>query len=515
MRKNAPSIRSRLILLVMACIAPAALMVVLLISYDYRLARAELIRSTMMTARVVALEIDNKFAIVETTLRTLATSPSIAEGDLKEFYAQASAAPRAQNVLNIVLGEAGGKQYINTLRPYGDVLPQVNNAGPLKNVTQDTSLFISNLFTGPISKQPIVAVAIPVKRAGMQPYVLSASMSADLFSLLLASRDFPSDWIGVILDENGTIVGRTHDPQKFVGTKAVPEVLRRLAQKQDGAFETVSADGVPILALLSTAPRSHWTVGIGIPVHRLESTLIRKFLWLVAAFVLLLGGSLALALRLSNKIGDSIRGLVKPALALGAGEVVPARSFGLREADDVGKAICQASETHQRTRHRANHDMLTGLANRVLFDQLLEQQLALCARHHSQLAVLYIDLNDFKTVNDHHGHAIGDKLLQEVATRILSAVRKSDVVARLGGDEFAVILVDTDILTANTVVAKLAEQLGRLYQFDDMVLTSGASIGIATYPESGLTPAALLHSADKAMYRHKSTHKTRGTQAQH
>lgn len=171
-----PSIRSRLVLLVIACIGPAALMAVLLISYDYYRAREQLVHNSVMTARAMASALDKEFAIVESTLLTLATSPNLSRNDLSAFYEQASSVLRESSVINIVLGDADGKQFINTLLPFG----------------------------------------VPLREDG---------------------------------------------------------------------FEGTTVEGIPVLAVFSRAPKSEWTVAIGIPSKDLSVDLNRRFIWLIVATI--------------------------------------------------------------------------------------------------------------------------------------------------------------------------------------------------------------------------------------
>lgn len=211
----------------------------------------------------------------------------------------------------------------------------------------------------------------------------------------------------------------------------------------------------------------------------------------------------------SRKIARSVRGLVAPALALGAGKAIETPAFNLREADEVGAALAQAQAMLRQAQYQANHDVLTGLANRALLIEIHDQQLVLCERNHGHLAVLYIDLDGFKKVNDENGHAVGDKLLQAVAERFTAAIRKSDVAARFGGDEFAVVLVDTAGGAAAAVAAKLLESLSAPYRIDRLTLGISASIGVAAYPRSGASSKILPHRADDAMYEAKAMGKRR------
>ncbi|MFC6520621.1 GGDEF domain-containing protein [Undibacterium arcticum] len=201
--------------------------------------------------------------------------------------------------------------------------------------------------------------------------------------------------------------------------------------------------------------------------------------------------------------------MTEPALALGSGKDVVIPPFHVREADEVGKALLKASEMLRHAQHQANHDVLTGLANRALFKEILNQQLSVCERNGTHLSVLYIDLDGFKTINDQHGHATGDRLLQEVAKRLKAGIRESDVAARLGGDEFAVVLVGACGETAMKVAEKLVETVSAPYAIDHATVNITASIGVAAYPECGGRSKDLLRLADGAMYQAKKAGKRR------
>lgn len=235
---------------------------------------------------------------------------------------------------------------------------------------------------------------------------------------------------------------------------------------------------------------------------------MRRSFWLliVATMALLLGG-LWLASRLGGRIVKAINGLTGPALALGSGAKVSVPPLHLKEADEVARALVMASGLLHRTRRKAYHDVLTGLANRALFMEILNQQVLLCERGDLELAVLYLDLDGFKSINDAYGHATGDELLQAAASRIKGAIRTADLAARLGGDEFAVLLVQSDIKNAQVVAAKLVEVISAPYQLHHVVAHVSASIGVAMYPGSAESAGALVTRADEAMYRAKKSGK--------
>ncbi len=162
--------------------------------------------------------------------------------------------------------------------------------------------------------------------------------------------------------------------------------------------------------------------------------------------------------------------------------------------------------TEERIRHIAHHDSLTGLPNRLLFNDRLAQAISLAKRDSHQFALLYLDLDKFKPVNDLLGHAAGDELLQAVAARMRRELRESDTVARIGGDEFAVILpVIGRREEAQTVAGKITAALAAPFQLGDQGNSAaiGSSIGVALYPADGEDADALVSAADAAMYRAK------------
>ena len=166
--------------------------------------------------------------------------------------------------------------------------------------------------------------------------------------------------------------------------------------------------------------------------------------------------------------------------------------------------ISPVVETREETRRLAYHDALTGLPNRLLFGDRLEVALRQVRRKSGRLALLFLDLDRFKDVNDRLGHDMGDRLLGEVARRLGSAFREEDTVARLGGDEFIVLLRDIKSpQEAGEMATKIIEALACPFHLKDCRLQVTASIGVAFYPDHGSTAQELIKNADKAMYRAK------------
>ena len=154
--------------------------------------------------------------------------------------------------------------------------------------------------------------------------------------------------------------------------------------------------------------------------------------------------------------------------------------------------------------HLAQHDVLTDLPNRVLLNDRITQAISFAARYNKQLAVMFVDLDYFKKINDTWGHAVGDKLLQAVSSRILACVRRSDTVSRQGGDEFVVLLSQVEHAEDAVFIArKILSSLAAPYSIDQKHLHINASIGVSTYPGDGQDAATLIHRADTAMYEAK------------
>ncbi|MEK7716222.1 MAG: sensor domain-containing diguanylate cyclase, partial [Pseudomonadota bacterium] len=155
-------------------------------------------------------------------------------------------------------------------------------------------------------------------------------------------------------------------------------------------------------------------------------------------------------------------------------------------------------------KHLATHDPLTGLPNRTEFERCCREAMARARRQGHRLAVLYIDLDKFKPVNDTYGHVAGDELLRVLSVRMQQMMRETDIVARIGGDEFSVLLADLDDVSRSYIVAcKLLDMLSQPVVSRRGTHTVGASIGISTYPDDGNDPQTLLRLADAAMYRVK------------
>jgi diguanylate cyclase (GGDEF)-like protein/PAS domain S-box-containing protein len=206
------------------------------------------------------------------------------------------------------------------------------------------------------------------------------------------------------------------------------------------------------------------------------------------------------------------------------GELIGALSLGTdrpERADDEQIEICrevadllalaiQQTRLHEQVqrhtaelRYQTMHDPLTGVPNRILFKDRLEQALRGAEREHQTIALLILDVDGFKQINDTLGHLAGDQVLKQVGSRLRSALRAFDTLARLGGDEFGVILPNTDVKGGELVAEKIVDALVPPIQVEERALRVQASIGIAVYPQQGYDIRTLMRHADMAMYEAK------------
>lgn len=173
---------------------------------------------------------------------------------------------------------------------------------------------------------------------------------------------------------------------------------------------------------------------------------------------------------------------------------------------EIESALARSQSAEAASRHRALHDGLTDLPNATLFADRLELALEQARRHDWRLAVMFIDLDQFKQVNDTHGHDVGDRILLTTARRLSAFVRGGDSVARRGGDEFLVLILEVqDDQSVLEFAVSLALRIEDRSMVDGTRLNVGASVGIAVYPEDGTTAEVLLKRADASMYIAKRT----------
>lgn len=260
-----------------------------------------------------------------------------------------------------------------------------------------------------------------------------------------------------------------HDPN--AGMKRSAQINGKLAKPvilgatgNDGSGISVDYRGVPVLAAWRYVPTSGW--GLVAKIDQDE------------------------ALRPLETIRNSILLTVIVLLIIGV-------IFSLLMVKNITEPI-------ETLANEAHLDALTGLPNRKYLKEILEHVLSKAKIENSMIAVMFLDLDGFKSINDTHGHETGDLLLKEVALRLNDCVRQSDTVARLGGDEFIVLLHGArERKNIETIAEKIIQTLNKEFDLNGIIVKISASIGICVFPDNALDTEEMLHKADKAMYEVK------------
>ena len=492
--------------LVAACLIPAMLALVAMLVVNYRVQEEALRNEAVMRARTMLLLLDGDLEGLESGLTVLASSSELAANDFGRIHERLRQAQRSRPVDSYVLVDADGRLRVDTRAESGAPSSKSSVAAELKPVFTTGKPSLSGIFAGPVDQTPIVAMGVPIFRNGEVAYALAATITpAEIVASTQASM--PRGWTAAVIDSGGMIVARSRDARRFVGQPATPSMLAAIVGKSEGTADTVDKEDRIVITAFSRSARTHWIVAVGVPRSLLVASLYRSIAILAACVLLTLALVLWLAWRLSRVVTRAVGSLVEPALALGNGRPLELHPTPLRETDEVGRAIRQASRMLATAQHHAYHDPLTNLRNRTLFDEMATRQIAQAYRDGAQLAILAIDLDGFKAVNDQHGHAAGDVVLKQVADRVTGSLRGSDVVSRRGGDEFSVLLVDVDGVKTRQIAEKLLAALSQPYP--DVRPLVSASIGVARYPHDATTLKDLLERADEALYEAKNSGKRR------
>lgn len=276
-----------------------------------------------------------------------------------------------------------------------------------------------------------------------------------------------------------------------------------IGQHNDGVFFMK----IPLRIALSNLHDSVLKLGFdeAVVLDKLDIVNQRSLLILGVYFsgvLLLLGFITRIITRPLRALSDWSRNVAK-----GETENVVNISTQINEVDnlshDLEKMRQSLVELAERMHYKAMHDELTGLPNRTLNDDRINHAVTRGTREGSSFAVLLLDLDRFKDINDTLGHGVGDEVLKIVAARLNSGIRESDTISRIGGDEFCAIIEGAERVVAENIAMKLANSIEPPFQINGHTLQVGTSIGIAVFPEDGNTPELLIQHADVAMYEAK------------
>jgi PAS domain S-box-containing protein len=298
-----PTLRRLLFALVLACALPATLGFGLLIQHFYTRERAQVERDSLFVARSMMQAVDRDLDLGIIAARALAMSAELEQGDLAGFHRKALGIVNAGFPgSNIVLSTRDSVQLLNTLRPYGEPIPDPGSRERIQRVFDTGQVVISDLFIGGVTGKPLVAVHVPVMRNGQVAYCLSVGYQPGYLGRVLASETLPRDRVLAILDRKGVIVARTHEPERFVGKPGSAGLVKRLAETNEAVFESNTLEGIPVYTIFTHSARTGWAVAVGVPRATILQELLASVTWLTWIVLALLLAGFGLAWFISGKI---------------------------------------------------------------------------------------------------------------------------------------------------------------------------------------------------------------------
>lgn len=364
--------------------------------------------------------------------------------------------------------------------------------------------------------EPVMHMAAPIKNETGQ--VIGVLMGATQLSMygfldLIGRGDYgkPSDFSLISPKDQIVVVDSLRDISlRPLPLPGVSPLYDRAATGWRGSGTSTNSFGTAQWETYVSVPTADWVLVGRVSASQILSVFDKSMAvltWLNLAAILITASFVAWLIWVLLK---PLKKMTRKVHLMAAGEI-PLQKLSVVREDEVGSLILSFNqlveellETQDRLKHLAHHDALTQLPNRRLFVEDLTYSCALTLRQSSALALLFIDLDGFKLINDQHGHAVGDLLLMQVADRLNEGVRKSDRVARLGGDEFAVVLMDCKGRENLVALAdKWIARLSKPYSVSGHELRIGASIGIGVFPDHAWDADTLVAKADAAMYEAK------------
>jgi len=345
------SIRSRLVWLVIAVIAPALAFALYGTYAVYRAQSAQVDEGMKEVSRAVALAVDRELNRYATIVSTLAASPTIIRGDLRTFHERLQQTKHAVGS-SVTIFDPQGTPLADTDYAFGTPLPSLPDFRRCKTAAQ---IEVSPSFRDPVSGVQSIAIRRPVMRDGEVVYYLAMEFPVANIGALLAQQALPEKWLGVILDQDHTVVARTREPDKHVGRHASADFVSQLhaSSSIDGKVQSVTRDAVPVTTFFSHAPASGWTALIAIPRDDLLASALAPLGTVVPGILVVLALAIILAIAVGRTITRPLAQLDDAASALARGEVFDPPNTGMNETDRTAQVMAQASVTI----HRSSQEM--------------------------------------------------------------------------------------------------------------------------------------------------------------
>ena len=483
--------------------------------------RAELLQRTEATANAVR----ERLATTTGSLVSIAASDEALRDDLPGLYEHARRVVQQNpDAAAVTLIGPDLRMVFHTMVPLGAPTFPTNRPEAARKVFETGRPVASGPFVGPVTGKVVTVVGVPVFRGGKVAYCLRMVLRSESLNELLAGQALPPEWTAAVTDAEGTLVARTRAPDLYVGQPAAAAVLEALRAGRRGIFDGRIKEGTPSRLAMVDVPGWDWKVAIAVPTATLNAPFYRSLAALVASGVLFTMLAALAARWLSLRIIRQVRDVAAASRALQQGRRLPRPSVDIRELDQMGEALSAVDVRERQTRlaldsmiarhrevsgelMRARRDALTGLPGRALFHDGVEEARRLIGEDPAQqLALLFIDLDGFKHLNDSLGHEQGDQVLLQVALVLKEITRETDIAARIGGDEFAVcVAAPRDAIggIAESVAIRIVNRVAEIGH------GISCSVGIALWPDGCGDLASVMKRADAAMYEAKRLGKNR------
>lgn len=376
---------------------------------------------------------------------------------------------------------------------------------------------VSNFLIGQNSKKPRVVAALPILGDdGSVIRVLLAGVDLNWLAELSVDIAHESGGTVSLFDSEGTILARVPDPQGIVGrSMADHPMVRKIMEEEAGIIEDDGLDGIPRISGFSTLEETGAKIVVAVARADILAAADRNLLLgtgVITGVVLLIVGGVWVLMEVMVLRG--LRDLKASAAFLSSDLFDPHAPCAPAPVhpSEIGQ-VAHAMRTMGRTLSTiAFEDRLTGLANRRFFEAHVERLQEQPASDRDAVAILYIDLDGFKPINDRHGHHAGDMVLKEIGDRLARCVRHGDFAARLGGDEFAVLLSLPDGPQGHyalDVARRIIDSVSTPIAGDGLNIRIGCSIGMALWPSEAADLALALQNADRALYAAKRAGRAR------
>lgn len=356
-------IRSRLLILVFAILIPALIGAGLGIYYVYTEQQKSYRTSIEDLANAMSLLLDREMSERVKTLQTLSGSPTITDRNIPGFYRFAQEVASNWDT-TIVMSDLEGQQFLNTRVPLGTgTLPKITpSLVQLRQRHGPDATLVSDVYYAPIGKRHSFAVQVPVKRDGRILYYLAMGSFTQQLQRLFDDQRLPKGWIGTVLDRQGVVAARSHEPEKFVGALADATLRQKIAANRSGTNDGITLDGIPVTAFFSRSPVSDWTFVVSVPQSALHGAARQATTFVAGIALLLLSLGVVAALYIARKTAKPMEDLRLAAAELALGKAIARQSSGVLEIDAVSLELARAGEQIRSAQTELEHRVADAVA---------------------------------------------------------------------------------------------------------------------------------------------------------